>query len=252
MSGGPDWAGQTWVVLGASSAMARAFARHAAVQGADVVLAGRDLADLARDAADIEATTQRRARVLAFDALAYADHAALAAELNALPGVLNIALWFGVMPDQAAMDADPMLALRCIDAGFSGAVSILQHLAPVLEQRRAGCVIGVGSVAGDRGRLKNYVYGAAKAGLHAYLAGLRNRLGRSNLHVLTVKPGFVDTGMTFGLPGMFLVASPDDVAKACLNAAANRRDVIYVPWFWWGIMSIIRAVPERIFKRLSI
>jgi short-subunit dehydrogenase len=150
------------------------------------------------------------------------------------------------------MDADPSLALACIGTGFTGAVSILHRLAPDLARRGEGVVIGFGSVAGDRGRLKNYVYGATKAGLHTYLAGLRNRLGRSGVHVMTVKPGFVDTAMTFGLPGMFLVAQPEAVARACLDAAAKRRDVVYVPWFWWGIMTVIRAVPERVFKRLSI
>jgi short-subunit dehydrogenase len=150
------------------------------------------------------------------------------------------------------MDAKVDQALACIDTGLTGAVSILHRLAPVLERRRAGTIVAFGSVAGDRGRLKNYVYGAAKAGLHTYLAGLRNRLGRSGVHVMTVKPGFVDTGMTFGLPGLFLVAQPEAVARACLDAAAKRRDVIYVPWFWQVIMAIIRAVPERIFKRLSV
>ncbi len=150
------------------------------------------------------------------------------------------------------MDADPAAALGCIDSVFGGAVSVLQHLAPVLEKRGAGVVVGFGSVAGDRGRLKNYVYGAAKSGLHTYLAGLRNRLGRAGVHVVTVKPGFVDTAMTFGLPGMFLVAQPDDVAASCMAAADKRRDIIYVPWFWRFVMLIIRAVPERIFKKLSI
>ncbi len=241
-----------WVILGASSAIGRAFARAAAGQGGDVILAGRDADDLTRSAADIVATTGRRARVLAFDALDYASHQALAAELDGVPGVLNIVLLFGTMPSQADMDADPSLALNCIDAGFTGAVSVLQHVATVLERRRAGCVIGFGSVAGDRGRLKNYVYGAAKSGLHTYLAGLRNRLGRSGVHVMTAKPGFVDTAMTFGLPGMFLVASPDSVAQACLAAAGKKRDIIYVPCFWRWIMLIIRSVPERIFKKLSI
>jgi len=245
-------AASTWLILGASSAIARAFAREAAVRGADVLLAGRDQADLARTAADIEITTGRTARVVVFDALDYASHGKLAADLAITPGVLNVALLFGAMPEQQAMDVDADVARFCIDSTFTGAVSILQHLAPLLEQRRAGCIIGVGSVAGDRGRLKNYVYGAAKSGLHTYLAGLRNRLGRAGVHVMTVKPGFVDTAMTFGLPGMFLVASPEAVATACLNAAQKRRDVIYVPWFWFGIMTIIRAIPERIFKRLSL
>ncbi len=243
---------QTWVVLGASSAIARAFAREAAARGADVILAGRDADDLRRTAADIAATTGRAASVAAFDALAFDTHAAFAASLARVDGVLNVALMFGVMPEQAAMDTDPALARFCIDSSFTGAVSVLQHVAPLLEQRRAGCIIGFGSVAGDRGRLKNYVYGSAKSGLHTYLAGLRNRLGRAGVHVLTVKPGFVDTAMTFGLPGLFLVAQPEAIARTSLDAAGKRRDIIYVPWFWQGIMTIIRAVPERVFKRLSI
>jgi short-subunit dehydrogenase len=243
---------QTWVILGASSSIGRAFARAAAARGGDVIVCGRDSNDLARTAADIAATTGRAARAEQFDALAYDTHAAFAAELARVPGVLNVVLVFGTMPEQAAMDADPALALACIESVFGGAVSVLQHLAPVLERRGSGVVIGFGSVAGDRGRLKNYVYGAAKSGLHTYLAGLRNRLGRAGVRVMTVKPGFVDTAMTFGLPGMFLVAQPGDVAAACLAAADKRRDIVYVPWFWRWIMLIIRAVPERIFKKLSI
>jgi short-subunit dehydrogenase len=240
---------QTWLILGASSAIARAFAREAAAGGADILLAGRDNDDLMRTAADIRVAFEVAVRVENFDALDFVGHATLAAALADLPGVLNIAVLFGIMPEQAAMDADPALARACLEANAVGAISILHHLAPLLEARRAGTVIGFGSVAGDRGRLKNYVYGASKAALHTYLAGLRNRLGRSGVHVMTVKPGFVDTAMTFGLPGMFLVAQPRDVARACL---AKKRDVIYVPWFWWGIMAIIRAVPERVFKKLKI
>jgi short-subunit dehydrogenase len=244
--------GQTWLILGASSAIARALAREAAARGADIILAGRDDDDLRRTAADIGVAYGVHARTETFAALDHAGHRALAASLADIPGILNIALLFGIMPEQAAMDADPSLAAACLDANATGAISILHHIAPLLEARRAGMVVGFGSVAGDRGRLKNYVYGASKAALHTYLAGLRNRLGRSGVHVMTVKPGFVDTAMTFGLPGMFLVAQPRDVARVCLNAAAKKRDVIYVPWFWWGIMSVIRGIPERLFKRLSI
>ena len=243
---------RTWLILGASSSIGRAFARAAATRGGDIILAGRDRDDLARTARDIETTTGRAARALQFDALAYQTHGALAADLAIVPGVLNVVVLFGTMPEQSAMDADPGLALSCIDSVFSGAVSVLQHLAPGLEKRGSGVVIGFGSVAGDRGRLKNYVYGAAKSGFHTYLGGLRNRLGRSGVHVMTVKPGFVDTAMTFGLPGLFLLASPDSVADACLDAAVKRRDIIYVPWFWRFIMLIICSVPERIFKKLSI
>jgi len=243
---------ETWLILGASSAIGRAFAREAASRGADIILAGRDQDDLRRTATDINIAHGVSVRAMPFDALDFSRHATIAAELRELPGTLNIALLFGIMPEQAEMDAEPPLALDCIAANFTGAVSFLHYLAPLLEERRAGTIVGFASVAGDRGRLKNYVYGATKAGLATYLAGLRNRLGRVGAHVMTVKPGFVDTAMTFGMPGLFLVASPDYVARVCLDAVAKRRDVVYVPWFWWVIMMIIRAIPERIFKRLSI
>jgi short-subunit dehydrogenase len=241
-----------WIVIGASSAIGRAFARQAASRGGDVILAGRDSDDLNRTAADIRIGTGRCVMVVPFDAIDTATHMALADLAAATPGVINVALLFASMPDQADIDKDPDLALACLDTGLRGAVSVLHRLAPVLEQRGAGTVIGFGSVAGDRGRLKNYVYGATKSGLHTYLAGLRNRLGRSGVHVVTVKPGFVDTAMTWGLPGIFLVATPDAVARVCLDAAEKKRDVIYVPWFWRGIMAIICAIPERVFKRLSV
>ena len=115
-----------------------------------------------------------------------------------------------------------------------------------------GTVVGVASVAGDRGRIGNYVYGAAKAGFATYLSGLRNRLTRAGGHVVTVKPGFVDTSMTWGLPGMFLVASPEKVAEDILKAARKKRNVIYTPFFWRFIMLIIIHIPEFIFKKMKI
>jgi len=246
-------AADTWLVLGASSAIARAFARVAAAEGGDVILAGRDRDDLDKSAADVALRSGRRAVVVDFDALDYGSHAALIERARAeAGGTLNIFLAFGTMPSQPEIDAEPTLAFRTIESNYVGAVSVLQAAAPMLEAQKGGAVVVLGSVAGDRGRIKNYVYGSAKAGLSAYLQGLRARLFRSGVSVTTVKPGFVDTAMTFGLPGMFLVASPEAVARACLAAARKGREEIYVPFFWWGIMTIIRNIPERIFKRLSI
>jgi decaprenylphospho-beta-D-erythro-pentofuranosid-2-ulose 2-reductase len=245
---------QTWLVLGASSAIARAFARVAAEDGADIILAGRDREDLDSTAADIAIRARRRVSVFEFDALDFRSHAALLqrAREEAGTGILNIFLAFGTMPSQAEIDQEAALAFRTIESNYIGAVSVLQAAAPVLEAQHRGAVVALSSVAGDRGRIKNYVYGSAKAGLTAYLQGLRARLFRAGVTVTTVKPGFVDTAMTFGLPGMFLVASPDAVARACLAAAKRGREEVYVPFFWWGIMTIIRNIPERIFKRLSI
>jgi short-subunit dehydrogenase len=243
---------ETWLILGGSSAIGRALAGAAAERGHAVILAGRDQDDLERTAADIRISTRQSASVIAFDAMAAESHARFASDIAAQTDVLNVALVFGLMPSQREMDHDPSRAVECITGSFTGAVSVLQHLAPHLEQKGVGLVVAFGSVAGDRGRLKNYVYGSAKAGLHAYLSGLRNRLRRKGVHVMTVKPGFVDTAMTWGMPGMFLVARPDDVARACLTAAEKNTDVFYVPWFWRWIMVVICAIPERLFKRLDI
>jgi short-subunit dehydrogenase len=243
---------ETWILLGASSPIGRAFAEQVARDGSHLILAGRDVEDMEATAAHLRIATASTVEVARFDAADLSSHAAVASEWSQRPGRLNVVLLFAAMPEQKDMDAAPDLALHCIAATYAGAVSILHHLAPHIEQRKAGTIIGFGSVAGDRGRLKNYIYGSAKAGLHTYLAGLRNRLARSGVHVLTAKPGFVDTAMTWGAPGVFLVASPQMVARKCLSAARRKRNVCYVPWFWSPIMLIIRSVPEMIFKRLSI
>ncbi|MEO0946372.1 MAG: SDR family NAD(P)-dependent oxidoreductase, partial [Pseudomonadota bacterium] len=125
-------------------------------------------------------------------------------------------------------------------------------LAPLLEDNGKGTVVGVGSVAGDRGRLGNYVYGASKAGFHAYLSGLRNRLGRSGVHVVTVKPGTVDTAMTWGMDKLPFLAQPEKVAGDIVKAADKRKDVLYTPFIWWPVMTVIKSIPERVFKKLQI
>ena len=153
---------------------------------------------------------------------------------------------------QAEIDADPSLIDGTVTDSFTGPARFLQMLAPLMEARGGGTVVGVGSVAGDRGRIGNYVYGAAKAGFATYLSGLRNRLTRAGGHVVTVKPGFVDTSMTWGLPGLFLVATPEAVAEDLWKAVRKRRNVIYTPFFWRYIMLIIRHIPEPIFKKMKI
>jgi decaprenylphospho-beta-D-erythro-pentofuranosid-2-ulose 2-reductase len=236
-----------WLILGASSAIARAFARRVAASGADILLVARDGEDANALAADLVLRGSPACRAIGFDsdvAAAFKDFSA-----GAVP---NVFLAFGTMPAQSEIDADPAALAQTLDVNFAAPVALLHRLMPVLEATPGGAIVALGSVAGDRGRLKNYVYGSAKAGLHAYLQGLRARGVRSGVQVVTVKPGFVDTAMTWGLPGMFLVASPDAIAAACLAAIAKKRDTIYAPFFWWGIMTIIRHIPERIFKKLNI
>ncbi len=243
---------RTWLILGASSSIGRAFGRQVAARGCSVLLAGRDMPDLERNAQDIATRYGGEARALQFDAADSAGHAAISAALAESDGPIGVFLLFGAMPEQADIDMDFELARQTVEVNYLGAMSVLSVLAPVFEARSEGRIVVLSSVSGDRGRLKNYVYGSAKAGLNAYLQGLRARLWRRGVTVTTVKAGFIDTDMTFGSPGLFLVASPDACAAACLRLAEAARETAYFPWFWRYIMLIIRYIPERIFKRLNI
>ncbi len=243
---------ETWIILGATSSMAKAFARSVSEQGHGVLLAGRDMDDLKRSAADCVVYGARVGEALKFDARKPANFGAIVKRAKAEEGMINVAVFVGSMPPQDEIDADPNLIEGTVTDSFTGPAMFLQSIASEMELRGGGCVVGVGSVAGDRGRIGNYVYGAAKAGFATYLSGLRNRLTRSGGHVVTVKPGFVDTGMTWGIEGMFLVATPEKVAADILKAVAKKRNVIYTPFFWRYIMLIIRSIPEFIFKKMSI
>ena len=241
----------TWIILGATSSMARAFGRAVVARGDGVLLCGRDMDDLKASASDAAARGAPVAEAMAFDARDANSFAPILKRAEGLDGTVSVAVFVGSMPPQEEIDANPDLIAGTIADSYGGPATFLTAIAPMLEEK-GGAVVGVGSVAGDRGRLGNYVYGSAKAGFHTYLAGLRNRLGRSDVHVVTVKPGFVDTAMTWGLEGMFLVASPEKVAHDILRAVDKGRNVIYTPFFWWGIMSIIKSIPEPIFKKLSV
>ncbi len=242
---------QTWIILGATSSMARAFARKVADQGAFVLLAGRDMEDLERSATDLRARGLH-AEAIAFDARKPKTFSPIIDRANQVTGTINAAVFVGSMPPQSEIDKDPSLIEGTVADSFTGPATFLQQLAPIIEERGAGTVVGVGSVAGDRGRIGNYVYGSAKAGFATYLSGLRNRLTRTGGHVVTVKPGFVDTAMTWDVDGMFLVASPEKVASDILKAVKKKKNVIYTPFFWRYIMLIIRHIPEFIFKKMSI
>lgn len=241
---------ETWILLGATSAIARAFARRLSAEGATLFLAGRDEAELEAIAADCRLRGAAGAEVLAFDARDPAGYPALIERLAAQEGVLNAASFVGSMPEQAAIDAEPRLIAGVIADSFTGPATFLQMLAPLLEARGTGTIIGIGSVAGDRGRLGNYVYGAAKAGFATYLSGLRNRCGRKGVHVLTVKPGPVDTSMTWGMKMPFMT-SPEAVAADIARAVKHRRNVIYSAPIWRLVMAVIRLIPEPVFKKMS-
>ena len=244
------------LVLGATSAIAKAFCHRAAQKGSPLVLAGRDDAELQRLAADLQIRYQAAVCVEHFDALDWDGHADFFRRcLDRCQGRLaGVLLCYGQLGEQRATETDLAAARRTIDVNFTSAVSILNLVAEQMASQKSGFIAAIGSVAGDRGRQSNYTYGAAKSALATYLQGLRNRLHPLGVHVLTVKPGFVDTPMTQGIlkPNSPLVASPERVARDIDVAVGRRRDVIYTPWYWWGIMTIIRSVPEFVFKRLRL
>lgn len=243
---------ETVLILGATSAIARATAAAFAARGAALYLASRDLDELRRIAADLHLRHGVEVRYGLFDAEATETHEAfLQAVIEAMPGLSGVVLAFGYLGDaQAARDFK--VGAKVIASNFTGAASILSHCANYFEPLKRGFIICISSVAGDRGRQSNYVYGAAKGALSLYLQGLRNRLFASGVRVITIKPGFVDTAMTFGLPGLFLVASPQSIGERIVGALGKSADVVYLPWFWRYIMLIIQHIPEPIFKRLKL
>ncbi|HMN05321.1 MAG TPA: SDR family oxidoreductase [Flavobacteriales bacterium] len=239
------------LILGAGSGMATALARCYAREGHSLVLAMRDQAAAQALCDGIQAETGASCTPAAFDAEDTGSHAAFYAKLDPRPGIVVCA--FGLLPDQATAQDEPGGGLKAIAVNYTGAVSILEEAARDLEQRGEGSIIGISSVAGDRGRASNYFYGSAKAGFTAYLSGLRNRLQASGVHVLTVKPGFVRTAMTEGLPlPAPLTASAEQAAEAIHKAWRKRRNTAYVLGRWRWIMLIIKLLPEGVFKRLKL
>jgi len=239
------------LILGATSDIARATARAFAAKGCAIQLAARDPAALADDKADLETRFDVTVSVHAVDALDVANHESFVDGLPELPMVAVSAI--GLMGDQAEDSADMSRATLILRSNFEGPASLLGLLANRMEARGAGTLVGISSVAGERGRASNYVYGSAKAGFSAYLSGLRNRLAKRGVHVVTVLPGFVDTKMTEGmdLPKP-LLAQPDEIGRAIAAAVEKGRDIIYVRRIWWLVMAIIKAIPERMFKKTSI
>jgi short-subunit dehydrogenase len=241
----------TVLILGAGSDMAVAIARQFAADKYDVQLAARNTSFLQAQEQDLRIRYGVNASSHAFDAVDFASHPGFYDSLPVKPDVTVCV--FGYLGNQELGQTNWQEASRIINTNYTGAVSILNVVAADYAARRQGTIIGISSVAGERGRQSNYLYGSAKAGFTAYLSGLRNRLFQSGVHVLTVQPGFVYTRMTenLTLPPL-LTAQPADVATAVIKAAKAGKNVLYVKWFWRYIMLIIKSIPEFIFKKLKL
>jgi decaprenylphospho-beta-D-erythro-pentofuranosid-2-ulose 2-reductase len=241
------------LILGATSGIAAETARVFAAYGARLFLTGRNSGRLEAVAADLRVRGAAQVETVLLEVTDLTCHAGVVEGAFAALGGLDVALIaHGTLPDQRHCEESVTEALKALEVNFTATVALLTLLANRFEAARHGCIAVITSVAGDRGRQSNYVYGAAKGGLDRFLEGLRNRLYRSGVAVITIKPGFVDTPMTAGLRKNALFASPRRVGRAIYRAIEARRRVVYVPWFWRPIMFFVTALPESIFQRLRL
>jgi len=240
------------LILGASSGMARALGRLLC-RDARLILAGNDGDVLNKIAADLELRSNgNKPAVYDFDARNVGSHGIFVNKVAQEVGKIDeVYMFFGIMVDELEAHKHPELAAAMAQINYVGAISILECVALHMEQNRQGLIVGMSSVAGDRGRASNYLYGSTKAGLTAYLSGLRARLAQSGVHVTTIKPGFVDTPMTANLRKGPLTTSSEKAARCILSAAKWRRDTAYVPFFWGLIMFVIIHLPEFLFKKVK-
>lgn len=241
----------TVLLLGASSDIAISLARKFASEGYSVQLAARNVQRMSPLRSDLAIRYNCDCSLHEFDAEQPGTHAAFFASLPTMPDI-TISI-FGYLGDQLKAESDWSECQRILTVNFTGAVSILNIAANAYVATGKGLIVGISSVAGERGRQSNYLYGSAKAGFTAYLSGLRNRLFHKNIHVLTVQPGFVYTRMTENMPlPKLLTSTPTLVADTVYTAIKKKKNVIYVKWFWRWIMLIIKSIPESIFKKLKL
>ncbi len=241
------------LIVGATSAIAQEVAKHFAAAGDHLFLVGRNKEKLAAVAEDLQVRGARRVETFVLDVNEFDRHQEMLEAAESALGPLDVVLIaHGIMPDQKQLEQDVDLALEVYRTNTLSVISILTPIANLFERRGRGTIAVISSVAGDRGRQSNYVYGSSKAALTAFTSGLRNRLSRAGVQVITIKPGPVDTPMTAHMRKGLLMASPEKVGRDIYQAILKGKDVVYTPWFWRYIMCVIVHIPERIFKRMNL
>ena len=245
---------RTIAVVGATSAIARETLRRFQADGAAMVLVGRTEAKLRALTVDLDVRGADLRDAFAADLVERGEPARVAERILSTfdpPDLLLVA--HGEDGDRPVHHADPGAAVGLLRVNLESVVALVTPIAARMEAVGRGRIAVIGSVAGDRGRQSNYVYGAAKGGLAVYLAGLRNRLHFAGVGVTTVKAGWVDTEMTADVPADHpLMVGPERAGRAIHRAIVRGKDVAYVPWFWRFIMLVVRAIPEPVFKRLHL
>jgi short-subunit dehydrogenase len=241
------------LVLGATSSIAIATVRRLAAPNRHFMLVARNADRLTAVAQDLLTRGALAVDTWIMDLDDTTAHPEMLASAAQRLGRIDLALIaHGVLGDQHAAEANFEVAAAILHTNFISTVSLLTWLGNYFQAQRGGTLAVISSVAGDRGRKSNYVYGASKGALNVFLAGLRNRIDRDGVHVLTIKPGFVSTPMTAHVAHNALFASPDQIARGILKAVDRRHDVAYLPWFWSWIMLLVRAIPNRFFKKMNM
>jgi decaprenylphospho-beta-D-erythro-pentofuranosid-2-ulose 2-reductase len=240
------------LIIGATSAIAEATARLWAGQGHRLYVLGRNTERLTAIAADLTVRGAESAQYALLNVNEFAQHAAvLDAAAMALSGIDIVLIAHGTLGDQKACEQDFAATLQELNTNAISVISLLTHLGNRFEAQRHGSIVVISSVAGDRGRQSNYVYGTAKGAVTIFLQGLRQRLHKSGVQVLTIKPGFVDTPMTAEFKKGLLWAKPETIARSIYAGVEKRRQVVYAPRFWWGVMTIIKLIPNYIFNKTN-
>jgi decaprenylphospho-beta-D-erythro-pentofuranosid-2-ulose 2-reductase len=241
------------LVVGAGSAIAEATARLFAQRGDAVFLVGRKADVLESMCADLKVRGANAVGMHVMDANDFGAHESMLNDAEtSLGGLDTVLLAHGTLSDQKACESSVELTLRELNTNGLSFVALLTRVAARFEQRKAGTIVVISSVAGDRGRQSNYVYGSAKALVTTFTSGLRQRLYAAGVTVITIKPGFVDTPMTAAFPKGALWAKPQQIATGIVSAVDRSASVLYLPGFWRLIMLVIRSIPETVFRRLKL